>query len=100
MNLDDRGEVRRSEVEPLLPLRQPTDEAPGRGARKSGLGCETVGGWLVHLLGQLELQPQPVAIPVGSCRRRTASIRGGRGVISGCTGGCRLWVDVADARRR
>jgi hypothetical protein len=56
---------------------------------------------LVHLLGELELQPQPGSDPYG-----VVSPEDGVhpwmtwGVISGCIGGCRLWVDVAVARRR
>ena len=34
-------------------------------AHKAGLECETVGGWLVDLLGELELQPQPGSDPYG-----------------------------------
>ena len=69
-------------------------------AHKSGRECETVGGWLACLR-------------ISSCSRSPVALRlgggvggGGRpsvedmGCHPGCTGGCRLGVDVAAARRR
>ena len=53
-----RGEVRRSEAEPLPPLTQPTRRSTGRGSQ--------VRRWLVDLLEDVELQPQlPVTVRPG-----------------------------------
>jgi hypothetical protein len=53
-------------------------------AHKAGLECETVGGWLVDLLEELELQPQPGSDPSG-----VVSPEGG---VHPWMTWCHLWV--------
>src|SRR5215218_565547 len=84
MNLDDRGEVRRSEVEPLLPLRQPTRRSTR--PRGSQVWTRVRDGW--RLVGP----------PAGAARAAAAAGSDPCGVVSPEDGvhpwrtWCHLWM--------
>jgi hypothetical protein len=73
-------------------------------AVEAAAGAATITAAISYVLSVYPWLPtlEPPTLWIGDLEPsdRFALARGGRGVVSGCTGRCRLWVDVAAARWR